>query len=240
LNRPDSLNTFNWDLAVELNRALLELDSDPKSRVIVIKGAGRGFCAGIDLKGFADKSASQYKEWIETMEAPFLTISKLKKTVIAQVHGVAAANGAGLVAACDLAIAGNRARIGLTAINVGLNCVGPVLPVSKSIGRKKALEMLLFGDLIKADKACEMGLINKVVPDEELEVETRNWAAKLASKSPVALQLAKKSFYNAADMDYEKSFEYMNEAFTRLCTTEVAKEGIDAFLNKRKAEWKEK
>lgn len=240
LNRPESLNTFNIELAVELNSALLELDADPKTRVIVIKGSGKGFCAGIDIKDFAGKTASEYKVWIETMEIPFLTMSKLKKPVIAQVHGVAAANGAGIVAACDLAIAGSRARIGLTAINVGLNCVGPVIPVSKSVGRKKALEMLLFGELIKADRACEMGLINRVVADEELEEEARNWAAKLALKSPVALQLAKKSFYTAADMDYEKSFEYMNEAFARLCTTEDAKEGIDAFLNKRKPEWQEK
>jgi enoyl-CoA hydratase/carnithine racemase len=115
-----------------------------------------------------------------------------------------------------------------------------VIPVSKSVGRKKALELLFYGDLINAETALDLGLINRTVPDAELDKEARNWAAILAQKSPVALQLAKKAFYSAADLDYYKSFEYMNEAFARLCTTEDAKEGINAFLEKRKAVWKEK
>ena len=123
---------------------------------------------------------------------------------------------------------------------MGLNCIGPVIPVSKSLGRKRALELLFYGDLITADTALDMGLINKTVPDDELEKEARNWAAVLAQKSPVALQIAKKAFYSAADMDYSKSFEYMNEAFARLCTAEDAKEGINAFFEKRSPVWKEK
>lgn len=240
LNRPEQLNTFNTSLATELIQALDEMDSDPQVRVILIKGAGKAFCAGIDVKGFFGKSAFEYREWIECMERPLVSISRLSKPVIAQVHGVAAANGAGLVAAADLAIAADTARLGLTAINVGLNCVGPVIPVARSVGRKRALELLFFGDLIGAQEALDMGLLNRVVPADELETEARNWAARLAKKSPVALQLSKKAFYASEDMTYSKQFEHMNEAFARLCTSEDAAEGIKAFLEKREPVWKEK
>jgi len=214
------------------------MDKDDAVRVILLKGAGRAFCAGIDVNELFGKSAQEYRAWIEHMERPLVTISKLSKPVLAQVQGVAAANGMGLVAACDLAIAAKNTKMGLTAINVGLNCVGPVIPVSKSIGRKKAMELLLYGDLIKAPEAMEMGLINRVVPKEELEQEALAWAESLAKRSPVAVQIAKKAYYAAEDMNYDKQFEYMNEAFARLCTTEDAKEGVSAFFEKRKPEWK--
>jgi enoyl-CoA hydratase/carnithine racemase len=240
LNRADSLNTFTLTLAAELDEALLRLDADPSVRVILIKGAGKAFCAGIDVGGLFGKSPMEYKKWISSMETPLVTISRLNKPVIAQVHGVAAANGAGLVAACDLAIAADNARLGLTAINVGLNCVGPVIPVSRSVGRKRAMELLLYGELIKAPAALDMGLINKVVPADDLDREARQWAAVLAAKSPIAVQIAKSAFYSAADMQYGKAFEYMNEAFARLCSTEDAEEGVTAFLEKRQPNWKEK
>jgi enoyl-CoA hydratase/carnithine racemase len=240
LNRPDSLNTFTLPLATELTAALLQLDGDPAVRVMIVKGAGKAFCAGIDVGDFFGKSTLEYRNWIERMETPLETISRMQKPVIAQVHGVAAANGAGLVAACDLAIAADNARMGLTAINVGLNCVGPVIPVTRSVGRKRAMEMLLYGELIKAPAAMDMGLINKVVPADDLEMEARRWAAVLAAKSPVALQNAKSAFYAAADLTYEKSFAYMNEAFARLCASEDAKEGVSAFLEKRNPTWQEK
>ena len=237
LNRPSSLNTFTLTLAKELTGALVQLDGDPEVRVIIVKGAGKAFCAGIDVGDFFDKSTMAYREWIECMETPLLTISRMKKPVIAQVHGVAAANGAGLVAAADLAIAAETAKMGLTAINVGLNCVGPVVPVSRSVGRKRAMELLLFGELIKAPAALEMGLINKTVPVDDLESETRRWAGILAAKSPLAVQNAKSGFYAAADLEYDKAFNTMNEAFARLCSTDDAKEGVSAFLEKRKPSW---
>lgn len=240
LNRPDSLNTFTLDLASSLNEALMNLDADKSVRVIIIKGAGKAFCAGIDVGDFFDKSTMEYREWIECMETPLIAMSKIKKPVIAQVHGVAAANGAGIVAAADLAVMADNARMGLTAINVGLNCVGPVIPVSRCVGRKKALEMLLYGDLIKAPQALEMGLVNKLAPTDDLEAETRRWAAVLAKKSPVAVQIAKSAFYASADMEYDQAFAYMNEAFARLCSSADAKEGVSAFLEKRKPEWQDK
>ena len=238
LNRPDKLNTFNTPLAVELNQALRSLDEDDQVRVILLKGAGKAFCAGIDITELSDKSTQQYRSWVEKMEQPLITISRLSTPVIAQVHGVAAANGAGLVAAADLAIAADNARLGLTAINVGLNCVGPIIPVSRSVGRKRALEMLLYGNLIKAPQALEMGLLNRVVPKDELEVQAREWAKDLARRSPIAVRIAKQAYYTAMDMDYHKSFDFMNEAFARLCSTEDAKEGVAAFLEKRIPQWK--
>jgi enoyl-CoA hydratase/carnithine racemase len=240
LNRPTQLNTLNTPMALALHKALIDLDADPRVRVIVIKGAGKAFCAGIDVNELEGKSAMAYRDWIETMERPLVAIAKLKKPVIAQVHGVAAANGMGIVAAADLAIAAENARMGLTAINVGLNCVGPVIPVSRSIGRKKALELLLYGDLIGAPEALQMGLINKTVPKDELDAQTRQWAETLARKSPVAVQIAKGAFYTSEDMDYQQQFDFMNEAFARLCTTEDAKEGVKAFFEKRIPEWKMK
>jgi len=240
LNRPESMNTFSSQMAKELNQGLIELDSDPQVRVILLKGAGKAFCAGIDVNELAGKTAIEYREWIGKMETPLVTISKLKTPVIAQLHGVAAANGMGLIAAADLVIAADTSRMGLTAINVGLNCVGPVIPVARCVGRKKALELLLYGNLLKASEALSLGLINKIVPKDELDSLALQWAEELAQKSPIAVQIAKTGFYNSEDMNYEDQFAYMNEAFARLCTTDDAKEGVKAFFEKRNPVWQEK
>lgn len=240
LNRPQQFNTFTTPLATELDHALKALDEDSKVRVILLRGAGKNFCAGIDVGELSGKTAMEYRAWIQRMENPLVTISRMAKPIIAQVQGVAAANGAGLVAAADLAIAADNARLGLTAINVGLNCVGPVLPISKSVGRKIALEMLLYGNLMPAQEALSKGLLNRVVQEDALEKEAREWAAVLAQKSPIAVQIAKRGFYEAADMDYHKAFDHMNEVFARLCTTDDAKEGVKAFFEKRQPVWQER
>jgi enoyl-CoA hydratase/carnithine racemase len=240
LNRPENMNTFSSQMAAELNQALLELDSDPSVRVILLRGAGRAFSVGIDVNELAGKTPIEYRQWIEEMERPLVTISRLKKPVIAQLHGVAAANGMGLVAAADLVIAADNSRMGLTAINVGLNCVGPVIPVARCVGRKKALELLLYGNLIKPPEALALGLINKIVPKDEIDAQALEWAEELAKKSPIAVQIAKTGFYQSEDMSYEQQFAYMNEAFARLCTTDDAKEGVNAFFEKRNPVWQEK
>jgi len=240
LNRPESMNTFSSQMAAELNQAFIELDSDKSVRVILLKGAGRAFCAGIDVTELAGKTAIEYHKWIESMERPLVTISKLKTPVIAQLQGVAAANGMGLIAAADLVIAADNSRMGLTAINVGLNCIGPVIPVARCVGRKKALELLLYGKLLKAQEALSLGLINKIVHRDELDSQAMQWAEELAQKSPVAIQIAKTSFYHAEDMNYKDQFSYMNESFARLCTTDDAKEGVNAFFEKRNPVWHEK
>ena len=240
LNRPDDLNTFNSQMAAELDLALGEMDADPKVRVIILKGAGRAFSAGIDVKELDGKTAIEYREWIGKMERPLVRVSNMKTPVIGQLNGFAAANGMGLIAACDLVIAADTSRMGLTAINVGLNCVGPVIPVARCVGRKKALELLLYGDLIKAPEALALGLINKIVPKDELESQALAWAEGLAQKSPIAVQIAKTAFYASEDMNYTAQFDYMNEAFARLCTTADAKEGVTAFFEKRNPVWQEK
>ncbi len=227
-------------LATELNQALISLDDDEDTRVIIIRGAGKGFCAGIDVRDLEGKSPLEYYDWITLLEEWALTISKIGKPVIASVHNIAVANGIGVVASSDLAIAAEGTKFGATAVNVGLFCMGPAIPLSRCLGRKKALELLLTGDLIDAEEALSIGLINKVVPKEQLEQETLKLAQELAAKSPLGIQLGKKSFYKMADLAYDKAFEVTGNHFAILCTTEDAHEGVHAFLGKREPEWKMK
>lgn len=240
LNRPESFNTFTTALAQELCSTLLELDSDRNIRVIVIKGSGKAFCTGIDISEFHGKTLQEYREWVGVMMRAVRIIPSMKKPVIASAHGYAVANGAGLIAACDLAIVAEGTKIGATAVNVGLFCMGPAVPLARSLSRKRCLELLMTGDLIEAREAERWGLVNKVVPLERLEEETMGLARKLARKSPLALQMGKEAFYGMSDMEYDKALDYSNELFAALCVTEDAKEGVDAFLNKRKPDWKGK
>jgi len=240
LNRPEQFNTFNTALAEELCRALLELEGDKAIRVVIIKGAGKVFCTGIDLTEYAGRSQQEYREWVGLMERVIHIIAYMKKPVIASAHGYAVANGAGLIAACDLAVVAEGTKIGASAINVGLFCMGPAIPISRSVGRKRALELVMTGDFIDAKVAESWGLVNKVVPLEDLEKETMALANKLAEKSPLALQMGKEAFYGMSDLEYGKALAYSNEVFAALCMTEDANEGVDAFLTKRKPEWKEK
>ena len=189
---------------------------------------------------FFGKSQREYKEWVGLMEQMNHVITYMKKPVIASVHRFAVANGAGLVAACDLAIVAEGTKIGATAINVGLFCMGPAIPISRSIGRKRCMEMLLTGEMIEAEDAERWGLVNKVVPGDQLEEATMALANKLAQKSPVALQMGKQAFYGMSDMEFGKALEYSNEMFASLCVTEDATEGINAFLEKREPDWKGK
>ena len=238
LNRPDHMNTFSIVLAKELNAALDELEKDGHIRAVIIKGTGRSFCAGIDITEFSGKTLLEYREWIAWMEKMNRSIAGMGKPVIAAVHGYAVANGTGLLAACDLGIAAEGTRIGTTAINVGLFCMGPAVPLSRCVGRKKVLEMLLTGTIIDAQEAERIGLVNKVVPPEKLDEAAMELANELVAKSPIALQMGKRAFYTMADMEYTKALEYMNEMMAELCITEDAREGVGAFLKKRKPQWK--
>jgi len=238
LNRPEAMNTFSSEMAKELNQALIQFDNDKEIRVVVVKGAGKAFSVGIDVSEFFGKSQREYKEWVGLMEQMNHVIAYMKKPVIASVHGYAVANGAGLLAACDLAIVAEGTKIGASAINVGLFCMGPAIPISRSIGRKRCMEMLLTGEMIDAEDAEHWGLVNKVVPGDQLEEATMALADKLAEKSPVALQMGKQAFYGMSDMEFGKALEYSNEMFASLCVTEDATEGINAFLEKREPDWK--
>jgi enoyl-CoA hydratase/carnithine racemase len=217
LNRPEEMNTFNVPFARELNEALRDMDQDDEIRVIVIQASGKHFSTGISLFEFKDKSHKDYRELIKLMDEHNHTIAQMKKPVIASVKGYALANGAGLVFACDLAVAAEDAKFGTTAINVGLICLGPAVPMVRCLGRKKTLEMVLAGDIISAAEAEKLGLINKVVPPEELEASTMKLAAKLAKKSPLALQIGKTGIYGMSELPYHQSIDYMGELFASLC-----------------------
>ncbi len=240
LNRPEARNTFTTPLARELNAALEELDGDADVRVVVIGAAGKHFSTGIDLGEFGDKSHQAYRELIKLMDQHNHTIARMNKPVIASVKGYAIANGAGLTFACDLVVAAEGAKFGTTAINVGLICLGPAVPLLRSVGRKKTLEMVLTGDMISAAEAERLGLVNKVVPDDQLDAATLELASKLAAKSPLALQIGKSGIYGIADLPYHQAQDYAGELFAALCSTEDAQEGIAAFVERRKPDWKER
>jgi len=238
LNRPEEMNTFNVPFAGALNEALRNLDQDDEVRVVVIRAAGKHFSAGISLPEFKGKSPKELREFLVLMDEFYHTIPRMKKPVIASVKGYALANGAGLVFACDLAVAAEDAKFGTTAINIGLICLGPAVPMVRSLGRKKTLEMVLTGDIISAAEAERLGLINKVVPPEELEASTLKLAAKLAKKSPLAVQIGKTGIYGMSEVPYHQALDYVDELFASLCATEDAREGIEAFQEKRKPVWK--
>ena len=238
LNRPEEMNTFNIPFAGALNEALRNLDQDDEVRVVVIRAAGKHFSAGISLPEFKGKSPKELREFLVLMDEFYHTIPRMKKPVIASVKGYALANGAGLVFACDLAVAAEDAKFGTTAINIGLICLGPAVPMVRSLGRKKTLEMVLTGDIISAAEAERLGLINKVVPPEELEASTLKLAAKLAKKSPLAVQIGKTGIYGMSEVPYHQALDYVDELFASLCATEDAREGIEAFQEKRKPVWK--
>ena len=237
LNRPEHMNTFTVPFARQLNQALEDLDADDAVRAVVIRGAGKHFSVGIALDEFKDKSHAEYRELIRQMDAHNHTIARMKKPVIAAVNGYALANGAGLAFACDLAVAADNTKFGTTAINVGLICLGPAVPLARLVGRRKTLEMVLTGDMLPAAEAERLGLVNKVVPADQVLSEAMALAHKLAAKSPLALQVGKQGIYAMSDLPYHQSLDYLGEMFAALCSTEDAKEGLAAFAEKRTAKW---
>lgn len=237
LNRPEHYNTFTITMAQELNQALEAMEADSQVRVVLLRAQGKNFCTGIDVNYVDGKSMEDYLPWVRLMEKMNTTIANMGKPVIASVQGIAVANGIGLVAACDLALAADNAKFGATAINVGLFCMGPAVPLYKSLGRKRTLELILTGDMINSAKALEIGLINKIFPAQELEEKSFEYAEKLAKKSPTALQLGKKSFYQIEDLAFAQALEVSNYHFASLCTTQDGQEGVQAFLEKRPPSW---
>jgi len=231
LNRPEAMNTFSTGLARALDDALTEFEAAETVRAVVVRGAGEAFSAGVDLSEHrAFDSEDEYEQWVTRMEQPFLTLTEMGTPVVAAAHGHAAANGLGLVAACDLAVAAEGTQLGATAPKVGLFCMGPAVPLMGAVTRKRCLELLLTGELVDAETAREWGLLNRVTgPGEHVE-GAMELAETIAAKSPTAVQRGKRAFYEMAGMPYAEALSHSNAEFATLCATPDAEAGIAGFL----------
>ncbi len=238
LNRPAARNALSSALMAALDDALAAAAADASVRVVVVAGAGPAFCAGHDLREVrADPSEASMRALFAQCAALMTRIVRLGKPVIARVHGVATAAGCQLVASCDLAVAAETARFATPGVNIGLFCSTPMVALSRSVGRKAAMEMLLTGDMVEAARARDLGLVNRVVPEGELDGAVLALAGQIAAKSPLTLAIGKEAFYRQADMGLDDAYAYASEVMTRNMMTNDAREGIDAFIDKRAASW---
>ncbi len=238
MNRPKAYNALTVEMMSTLIQAFEDLSKDRAIRVVILSGAGKGFCAGHDLKELRSRSdRSFYEETFRTCSALMLSMTRSPKPVIAKVHGVATAAGCQLVATCDLAVAEENARFATPGVNIGLFCSTPMVALSRNVAKKQALEMLLLGDLISAQRAYEIGLVNRVVPPAQLDQVTEDLARKIAAKSALTLGLGKGAFYEQRSKDLESAYEYCSRVMVENMTARDAKEGIDAFLEKRTPQW---
>jgi enoyl-CoA hydratase/carnithine racemase len=239
LNRGDRLNPLSSEMIASLTGQLKDVGGDTSVRVVVIAGAGRGFCAGHDMKEIhAHPEAAWQQGLFDACAAMMLAIVRLPQPVIARIHGVAAAAGCQLVSMCDLAVAVPEARFALSGIHNGLFCSTPAVGVARNINRKRAMEMLVTGDLIDADTARAWGLVNRVVPAAALDAEIAKLTDAIKAKSAAAIALGKDAFYRQIDMSVTDAYDLAGR--TMMCNLQDPDgiEGVDAFVNKRKAVWK--
>jgi enoyl-CoA hydratase/carnithine racemase len=238
LNRPHAYNALSMALMDDLLAALEAIAADPAVRVVIVAGEGKGFCAGHDLRELrARPGRDAYAETFATCGRLMQRIVALPKPVIARVHGVATAAGCQLVASCDLAVAAAGARFAVPGVNIGLFCSTPMVALSRAVGRKAAMEMLLTGDMVGANDALRLGLVNRVVADETLEEATLALARQIASKSPLTLAIGKEAFYRQAEMDLAAAYAYASEVMTRNMMARDAEIGIDALLTRTTPQW---
>jgi enoyl-CoA hydratase/carnithine racemase len=240
LNRPEARNAFSMALMAALRRALEDAAKTRESRVVIIAGAGPAFCAGHDLRELrGDTSREAYERVFAECGALMQQIVALPKPVIAEVHGIATAAGCQLVATCDLAIAAADARFATPGVNIGLFCSTPMVALTRAVGRKPAMEMLLTGELIDAATAKAIGLVNRVVAPAELSAATLALARQIAAKSAFTVAIGKEAFYRQAEMGLADAYRYAGEVMTRNMLAQDAGEGIDAFLAKRAPVWRD-
>ena len=238
LNRPKSHNSLSKDLLDELLYEIDFIKNNKKIKVLIIAANGPSFCAGHDLKEIKENnSKSFYEKLFNLCSKLMLSIVELPIPVIAKVHSTATAAGCQLVATCDLAISSKEAKFATPGVNIGLFCSTPMVALSRNISRKHAMEMLLTGEKINADEAVNYGLINKSVPNNLLDKTVNEIANVIASKSPRTIAIGKKAFYKQLELNIAKAYSYTSEVMTYNMMQNDAREGIDAFLEKRNPDW---
>lgn len=239
LNRPQQFNSLSREV---LEALIVEIDAiaaDASVRVLVLAGEGKAFCAGHDLKEMRANHDLRFQQDLFRLCGKFMVkLTEMPQPVIARVHGIATAAGCQLVSMCDLAVAADVARFAVSGINVGLFCATPSVGLSRNMGRKEAFEMLVTGDFIDAAEAQRRGLVNRVVPLEQLDDEIDRLAASICAKSPLAIQMGKQMFYRQLEMGMDAAYQMAAETMACNAMAEDAAEGIDAFIAKRKPTWK--
>jgi len=237
LNRPQRRNALSLELMRELIDCLNEIGRERSLRAVILAAAGKVFSSGHDLSEMVGRDLNDYREVFDVCTELMTGIQSIPQPVIAQVQGVATAAGCQLVATCDLAVASDQAAFATPGVKIGLFCTTPMVALSRAVGRKRALQMLMTGDTIDALTAVEWGLINIAVPASELEQQTRKLAARIAEASSLTVALGKQAFYTQIDLDQPKAYAYAKEVMSMNSLAADAQEGISAFLEKRQACW---
>ena len=238
LNRPDQFNALSLGMLEDFRSVISELSSDRTARVVVIGAKGRAFCPGHDLKEMlAQRTEAQLSRLFETCCEVMLGLTRLPQPVVARVHGIATAAGCQLVAACDLAVASSESKFATSGIDYGLFCATPAVPVSRSLGRKHALELLLTGRFIDAQTALDWGLVNRVVEPEALDAAVDEICGTLLAKPPEAPAEGKRFFYDQVGLDMASAYAQAAALLTQQALREEAREGLTAFAEKRPPDW---
>jgi len=237
LNRPERRNALSHALLTELDRALGTIAADPTARVVVLGARGPVFCSGHDLAEMVGRTEGEYRELFEICSRVMLGLRRLPQPVIARVQGVATAAGCQLVAACDLAIAGEEATFATPGVKIGLFCTTPMVPLIRAVPAKSAMEMLLTGVPITARRALELGLVNRVVSTLDLDRELKSFTDTIIAMSPLVIRTGKKAFYEIQDLDEPTAYGRAVSIMTENALYSDAQEGITAFLRKRPPQW---
>ncbi|HTW87284.1 MAG TPA: enoyl-CoA hydratase [Candidatus Binataceae bacterium] len=237
MNRPEKRNPLSAEMMKEMIAALREIGAQREVRAVILAGRGAAFSAGHDLAELRGREISFYREIFDLCSELMTTIQRIPQPIVASVGGVATAAGCQLVATCDLAIAAASARFATPGVKIGLFCSTPMVALSRAIGRKHSMEMLLSGRMIDAETAERWGLVNHVVPDAELADATRRLALEIADASPLTIAIGKQAFYTQIDLDQAKAYEYTKEVMSLNAMAADAQEGIGAFLDKRQPTW---
>ena len=237
LNRPQRRNALSLELMRELIGCLDEIGRNREVRAVILAAAGKVFCSGHDLSEMTGRDINEYRRIFDVCTELMTKIQAIPQPVIAEVQGIATAAGCQLVATCDMAVASEEAAFATPGVKIGLFCTTPMVALTRAIGRKRALQMLLTGEMVDARTAADWGLINEAVPAAELAAATRQLAAKVAEASSLVVAIGKQAFYTQIDLDQPKAYAYAKEVMSMNALAADAQEGIGAFLGKRAACW---